>query len=154
MRWVGQVFFCTRSVLVKLEGSPVADVVKKVTSDVNFDFLALLQLDRPRHPHRLRRIGVDPLHNLLLTLTAAVSYQNHRLGLAFLGGSAEGHLCIEEVEAVLLAEDGVFPAGQEAGATALRVHPGPPVSCCHTNTTQVPHKGPHATSRTPDMFPH
>lgn len=117
---------------MQLKGSPVADVGKKVASDVYSDTVPFLQLDRPRHPHRTP-CYVDPVDDSLPILTAAgIFHQNHRIGFVFWG--AESHLGIEEVEAVLLAEDGVVLPGEETGVAALRptnIHPGPSVICWH-----------------------
>lgn len=123
-----------RSVLMQLKGSPVTDFRKKVTSDVYSDTVPLFQLDRPWHPHRTPcHVGVDPVDDFLLVLTVPGMFeQNHRLGVGFRGG--EGHLGVQEVEAVLLAEDGVVLPGEVTGVAALRsthVHPGLAVICWH-----------------------
>lgn len=119
---------------MQLKGSPVADVRKQVASDVYSDTVPLFQLDRPRHPHRTPcHVGVDPVDDILLVLTVPGMFeQNHRLEVGFLG--AEGHLGVEEVEAVLLAEDGVVLPGEVTGVAALRptrVHPGLFAICWH-----------------------
>lgn len=48
------------------------------------------------------------VHKCELVFTVpGISYQNHRFELLFVGGRAEGHLGVDQVEAVLPAEDGV-----------------------------------------------
>lgn len=119
---------------MQLKGSPVADVRKKVASDVYSDTVPLFKLDHPRHPHRTPcHVGVDPVDDFLLVLTVPGMFeQNHRLGVGFWW--AEGHLGVEEVEAVHLAEDGVVLPGEVTGVAALRptrVYPGLCAICWH-----------------------
>lgn len=92
---------------MKLKGSPEGDVFEKVAGDIDSDAVPLLQHDDPGHPHgTLCRVRIGPLEDLLLLLaTCGVSYQNHLLGVVVLGVSAEGHLGVDEEEAVLLALD-------------------------------------------------
>lgn len=90
---------------MKLEGSPEGDVFEKVAGDIDSDAVPLFQPDDPGHPHgTLRRVRIGALEDLPL-LFVAVSYQNHLLGVVVLGVSAEGHLGVDEEEAVLRALD-------------------------------------------------
>lgn len=119
---------------MQLIGSPVADFRKKVARDVYSDTVPRFQLDRPRHPHRTPcHVGVDPVDDFLLVLTVPGMFeQDHRRGVGFWG--AEGHQGVEEVEAVLLAVDGVVLPGEGTGVAALRptcVHPGLSAICWH-----------------------
>lgn len=96
-----------RAVLMKLKGSPEGDVFEKIAGDIDSDAVPPFQLDDPGHPHgTLRRVRIGPLEDLLRPFAACgVSYQNHLLGVVVLGVSAEGHLGVDEEEAVLLAVD-------------------------------------------------
>lgn len=92
---------------MKLKGSPEGDVFEKVAGDIDSDAVPLFQLDDPGHPHgTLCRVRIGPLQDLLLLFAIfGVFYQNHLLGVVVLGVSAEGHLGVDEEDAVLLAGD-------------------------------------------------
>lgn len=106
---------------MKLIGTPERDVCQKITCDIYTDAVSLCEFDDLGHPHgALCHVWEGPLDQFLHTFTVrGIFYQNHRFGLIFPRVLAEGHLGVDEVEAVLRAVDRVALPGEEAGLTAL-----------------------------------